>query len=278
MKNLEILGEIWKFPKNLKSENLNKKWKIWKSEKSWKFWTNLKISIILKKISKSQNLKKSRNFWKEISKSKTKILFSKIEVSTFFIFHRTFFLINIPRTKYFEHSFMSKSHFCDFACFHPHFTHQMTLKWPSNYPQMSLNEICDILKKMFGYFVKTFWKFVNILFYQNFLIFFEISIFRSRVSDLGFALRFSYFLQNFRFWNVFSGYLLKLSIYFFCIWTGRSAIFFYDFFCLWFSVFFAEIFDFYCWFCDGRTDEHLKKQSWNPINMKLYDVWSISFF
>ena len=80
--------------------------------------------------------------------------------------------------------------------------------------------------------------------------FFEISIFRSRISDLGFALRFSDFLNIFRFWRKKLGYLFKFSIFFYCTWTRWSAIYFV------FHIFVAEIFHFYSWFCDGQRTTH----------------------
>ena len=119
-------------------------------------------------------MKKSRNFWNKISKSKIKI-FSKIEVSFFKYFSSQFFFFKFSRKKYVEHSFMCKSHVCDFVTFHPHFAHQMILIWPK-YPQMSLNEISDILKKC-----GVFFNFVGDFCLQ----FFGDFDFRFRFSDLG---------------------------------------------------------------------------------------------
>ena len=92
-------------------------------------------------------------------------------------------------------------------------------------------------------FVYIFWDFFS----STFLIFrFWISIFRSRISDLGFAIRFSDFEMFFRdiFWNF---------QYFYNIWTIESALFFYTFFWILLQIFVAEIFHFYIWFCDTRT-------------------------
>ena len=115
LKNLEILENVGNFQKNLKSENLKH---FWKNQKFWKYEKPLKFL---------------KTFWKS-ENQKNQILFSKIEVSTFFfIFHRT---------KYFENKLVwtlsllhvLKSFFCDFATFHHHSTppndHQMT--WQQN--------------------------------------------------------------------------------------------------------------------------------------------------
>ena len=105
LKNLENLGEnskIWKyFLKMTKSENLKNLEifeKIWKSEKSRNFWKNLEIWKSLKNL-----------------KIENPTFFSKIEISILFlVFIEKIFLVHILRRNYFDHSFISKSHICDF--------------------------------------------------------------------------------------------------------------------------------------------------------------------
>ena len=85
-----------------------------------------------------------------------------------------------------------------FCLLSPPFRYQKTSEWPSNYPHTTINAISDTL--IFLRFVS---KKFQILF-STFLRFrFRISIFWSRISDLGFALRFSDFEMFFRdiFWS-----------------------------------------------------------------------------
>ena len=70
---------------------------------------------------------------------------------------------------------------------------------------MSPNEISDTLKNAWGFFASNL-----LIFCSTFFIF----RFRFWISDLWFALRFSDFLQIFRFWNIFPGYLLKFQYFF----------------------------------------------------------------
>ena len=201
---------------------------IWNSENLKKSWTFSKKSENIE-ISKSEKISK---FLKTNLKIVNQFVFPKIEVSNFFHFSSNIFF-NILRKIYFEHSFMSKSHFCDFATFQPHSTtndHHMTPKWPSNYPQMCLNEISDTFKKCLEIFYTICWHFVFHFLLRFFQLFWDSDFdFGSRFSDLGFALRFSDFLQIFRFRKVFSGYFLQFSIFFYGNWTEGSAIICYIF-------------------------------------------------
>ena len=124
--------------------------------------------------------------------------------------------------------------------------------------------------------------FFEILFFKSFWIF--VSLFwlfdhDFQILDLGFAIRFSDFLHICIFLNVFSGYLLKCSIFFYCTWTRWSTIRFYilknkcyicfRFFLLRYTFMYDFVTDIWTY------DIHLKKQPWTPINMQKLGNWHL---
>ena len=98
--------KIWKISKCLKNLKIFNIFVIWKSPIFWK----KNIEHFGKKISKSQNMKSFDKFETKISTSKEK----KSKIQLFFPL-RKIFLVEISRTNCFDHSFMSKSHVCDFC-------------------------------------------------------------------------------------------------------------------------------------------------------------------
>ena len=201
--NIEIIfNKSENFPKKLKSENLEqifwKNLKIWKSEKSWNFWK------------KTENLKNLEDFQKKnLNKSRKlkKYIYIKIENRTFFSQNRSFNFFFGFRRYFFFFKISRKFALSTLSCVKVTFvilspsTRTPHPKWPSYDLQITLKLPSDDPKWHFWHIFKT-----KFDFFQTFLRFrfrFWISIFRSRIPDLGFALGFYDFLQIFRFWNVF---------------------------------------------------------------------------
>ena len=162
--------------------NNEKSWnyenKIWKSEKN--------VNILKKKTEILKKSEKYRRFWlKNLKISKNLEIFQKIyqnRKSNFFFTKSKFQFFGGSRKNVFQdfeencfgHSFVCKSHFCDFVTFRPHSAPQMTFILPSYDPKWNF---CHIKKKMFGFLFSkcfeifsTFLRFRFRFFYLDFQI------------------------------------------------------------------------------------------------------------
>ena len=240
--NISKKSEIWK-SRFFCWKNLTKSWNFRGKSENWKIW---KISKILKKNLKIW--KTSRNL-EEISKSEIDF-FPKTKFQLLF----SFFIEKICFSRFRWHFILSTPSWLKvtFVILPPSTPPTQLPKWPSNDIRITLKRPQMRCMTPFDF------------------------DFGSLFSDLGsqiLDLLSDY--QIFRFWNVFSGYILKFSI--FCITLERKNPQYFSTNCFKFWKFVHIFLHIYSTFTADfvthtRTHEHLNKRLWTPITWNFFEI------